>query len=384
MAAHDSQDLPRRIADLEGHDAYAVLGVGPQARDEEITAAYRREMARAHPDLGGSADRAQLVNCAFDVLTRYRASYDDLLTERARAEEANGTVISPEVDDLGFWVEPDAEPLDDPPVPPRPRWAARRVLAVLALVATVTVSGLVLRNAQETSGTTGTTVGWTTSEAQSVLPDDSASPGGSVSPSAVQTLTTAPSSLSPSQAATAIVASAAAPAAGGHRCEVRVDGSLWCAGGNVRGQLGIGSTLPAATPVRVESVPGAWSTVAVGRTATCGLQRDGSLWCWGDNTFGQMGDGTNSFRDRPVPIQPPGHFLAVDLDAHVCAVRADHTLWCWGAGKQGQLGDGGGADRASPVQVGREATWAAVTVGAGWTCGVRQDGSQLCWGAARR
>jgi alpha-tubulin suppressor-like RCC1 family protein len=85
-----------------------------------------------------------------------------------------------------------------------------------------------------------------------------------------------------------------------------------------------------------------------------------------------------------VPIQPSGHFLAVDLDAHACAVRADHTLWCWGAGKQGQLGDGGGADRASPVQVGRETTWAAVTVGVGWTCGVRQDGNQLCWGAARR
>ena len=76
MSARESQDLPRRIADLDGQDAYDLLGITPDADRPQIVAAYKRQMARAHPDRGGSARRAQLVNCAYDVLTQYRDSYD--------------------------------------------------------------------------------------------------------------------------------------------------------------------------------------------------------------------------------------------------------------------------------------------------------------------
>jgi alpha-tubulin suppressor-like RCC1 family protein len=363
MAVHDSQDLPRRIADLEGRDAYAVLGVGPTAHDEEITAAYRREMARAHPDLGGSSDRAQLVNCAFDVLTRYRDSYDELVAGYTRSEDVAG----PEV----IFVEPDADPAEDPPAPARWRPPLRRTLAALALLAAVGLSAVAVRNAQEPEPVTAQG-GWTADEAQPL-----ASPTGSDAPDPVPT----PRAATGSRAATAVVASGSTK---GHRCEIRGDGSLWCSGGNARGQLGIGSTSPAPAPVRVVAVPGAWTAVVVAGTTTCALHSEGTLWCWGDNAFGQVGDGTNSLRAQPVPVQASQRWLAVDLDAHACAVRADHTLWCWGAGRQGQLGDGGVTGRATPVQLGHETTWAAVTVGTGWTCAVRQDGSEACWGGRRR
>ncbi|MDQ1287477.1 MAG: hypothetical protein QG622_1042 [Actinomycetota bacterium] len=367
MTGHDAQDLPRRIADLDGRDAYAVLGVGATARDEEIAAAYRREMARSHPDRGGSADRAQLVNCAFEVLTRYRDSYDELLADHLRTE-GNG----PET----IFVEPDADPVDVVPTLERGPWPARRVLALLALAVAVAVCVVVVRNARSPEPAAEAS-GWTTSEARTVTPE----PPFPTDPTGTG-LAAAPA---PGRPPASVVASGSAPAAaGGHRCEIRGDGSLWCAGGNARGQLGIGSTTAVPAPVRVDSVPGTWVAVAVGGSATCGLNGDGRLWCWGDNTHGQLGDGTNSLRGRPVPVQSPYRWLAVDLDIHACAVRADHTLWCWGAGKNGQLGDGGGAGRATPVQLGREATWAAVTVGQGWTCAVRQDGSQACWGARPR
>jgi alpha-tubulin suppressor-like RCC1 family protein len=182
--------------------------------------------------------------------------------------------------------------------------------------------------------------------------------------------------------ASAVVAVASAlEVSGGHRCELRGDGSLWCVGRNAAGQLGDGSSRDAAVPVRVVGpVPVRWVTVSVGGMASCGLRDDGALWCWGDNSFGQLGDGTNSDRNVPVPVSAGAQWLALDVDTHVCAVRTDHTLWCWGSDRQGELGDGLQTDQATPVRVGGEASWAAVSVGPGWTCGVRQEGSRQCWG----
>lgn len=374
MAARESQDLPRRIADLDGNDAYALLGLAQDAGSDEIAAAYRREMARAHPDRGGTARQAQLVNCAFDVLTRHRESYDELLDEHLRSE-------GPDV----LFVDPDVEPLEDPGPAPARRLPPLRVLATFAVLVAVIVAGLLLKDGDRDAGTVDESSGWTASEARTVPEGQeptTAPPPPSTQPSAPPSAPV----VAPTQiASTVVVASgSAAVAGGGHRCEVRGDGTLWCAGGNARGQLGIGSTRTAAAPVRVGPETARWVVAAVGGQSTCALQTGGELWCWGDNSHGQLGDGTNSARTAPVRVEPSGsRWLALDLDTHTCAVRTDHTLWCWGAGKRGELGDGGTADRATPVQIGSERIWAAVSVGAGWTCAVRQDGSRQCWGTAK-
>jgi len=384
METRESQDVPRRIADLDGHDAYQVLGVRPDAAPEEIKVAWRRELARTHPDLGGSDDRAQLVNCAYEVLTRHRDDYDDLRE------------IAPDDGPVGLdvlSVEPNGEPLDGAWA--GPAWSPGRGLLVVVAVLVVVAAVLVGRG----DPTSGGQPGWTATEVEPGTGAGAAAPSApAVSVPVAPTAAAAGGSAAAGDpgvpvdpgampwsvpATTVVMAASAPPSGGGHRCEVRGDGSLWCAGGNARGQLGDGTRQDAAVPVRVVGGPGArWATIAVGGLATCGLQEGGSLWCWGDNSHGQIGDGTNSARDFPVAVEPGSRWLAVAVDTHACAVRADRSLWCWGAGSEGGLGDGHQVDEASPVRVGAEAGWVSVSTGPGRTCAVRSDGSEQCWGSA--
>jgi len=83
--------------------------------------------------------------------------------------------------------------------------------------------------------------------------------------------------------------------------------------------------------------------LAAGEYHTCGIALDGSLWCWGDNTRGQLGDGTYQFRTSPVQVGTTTNWVQVAAGAfHTCAVTASHELWCWGANDRGQLADGVG------------------------------------------
>jgi hypothetical protein len=83
---------------------------------------------------------------------------------------------------------------------------------------------------------------------------------------------------------------------------------------------------------------------------TCAIKQDGSLWCWGRNDSGQLGDGTNTDKNAPVQIMSSG-VVAVSLGgAHTCAVKQDGSLWCWGNNYSGQLGDGT-AWRESPTYI---------------------------------
>ena len=170
---------------------------------------------------------------------------------------------------------------------------------------------------------------------------------------------------------------------GGHTCATRSDGSLWCFGQGSYGQLGQGDTLPSQVPVQVTGAA-AWSTPAPGGRSTCALQSPGTLWCWGGNNEGQLGLGA-VYAPQPAPTQ-------VDLgatwtaltagDQHVCGLEADGSLWCWGSDWTGQLGDGQDLTHVmAPEQVGSTSPgWAQVSAGGSNTCGVRTDGSLDCWG----
>jgi alpha-tubulin suppressor-like RCC1 family protein len=153
-----------------------------------------------------------------------------------------------------------------------------------------------------------------------------------------------------------------------HTVAVKTDGTLWTWGWNREGQLGDGSTTNQHAPMQV-GTDTHWASVAAGYGAdTVAVKTDGTLWAWGDNGFGQLGDGTTTARLTPVQVGTDTHWASVAAGAgHTVAVKTDGTLWAWGYNHYGELGDGTTTDRATPVQVGTDTHWARVAAGGEYT-----------------
>ena len=167
------------------------------------------------------------------------------------------------------------------------------------------------------------------------------------------------------------------------RCRVRDDQlPWWCWGQNGWKQLGDGTSTNRTTPTRVGTVSD-WSSVSAGGLHTCGVRTDGTAWCWGHNFNGQLGDGTTTDRTIPIQIGTTSDWAMIRAGStHTCGVRTDGTAWCWGSNWfWGALGDGTTTDRNTPTQVGTDTRWISITVGVGNTCAIRTDGTAWCWGS---
>lgn len=129
-------------------------------------------------------------------------------------------------------------------------------------------------------------------------------------------------------------------AGGRHTCATQTDGSVWCWGDNSFGQLGDGSTNGGSQPRWVQLAAGV-EAAAAGQSHSCVLTLDGAVWCWGRNNLGQLGDGTVASRVEPTAVVLPGEAVSLSAGyAHTCAVGAGGQAWCWGANDTGQLGIG--------------------------------------------
>lgn len=129
------------------------------------------------------------------------------------------------------------------------------------------------------------------------------------------------------------------------------------------------------------TVKAAFTTVASGGYHTLALKSDGSLFAWGKNLAGQLGDSTNT--DRLIPTQVGTVKTWVKIAAgefHSMAIRSDGTLWAWGLNLDGQLGDGTQVNRPAPVKIGSDATWVAVAAGKTHTVALKKDGTLWAWG----
>ena len=156
--------------------------------------------------------------------------------------------------------------------------------------------------------------------------------------------------------------------------------TLWGWGSNSSGQLGDGSSSPQFIPAQIGTDTN-WSTVSAGGTFTVGIRSDGTLWAWGSNGSGQLGDGTSTSRYAPTKIGVDTNWKTVSAGgSHTLAIRNDGTLWAWGWNWSGQLGDGTTDNRSTPTQIGSATNWKAVSAGGSRSVAVRSDGTMWAWG----
>lgn len=173
-----------------------------------------------------------------------------------------------------------------------------------------------------------------------------------------------------------------------HSCGLKGDGTVWCWGRNQSGQIGDGTTQSRWTPVMIM---GSVSSIAAAHRSTCAVTNGGAAWCWGENKWGQLGIGATSpdscggvdCATTPQQVSGLTDVEQITLEgAHTCVVLADDTVWCWGNNASGRLGDGTEVHRDQPVQVMTGAR--AVACGGANTCAIANDQSLWCWGLNER
>ena len=169
-----------------------------------------------------------------------------------------------------------------------------------------------------------------------------------------------------------------------HSCAAKSDGSVWCWGFNGQGQLGVGTTGPGSLiPVKVIGISSALQ-VSIGDYHSCAVLEDGTVWCWGWDLHGALGDGTTddpSYKPTPVQVIGLSEMISVAASPYhsACALRVNGTVWCWGA-NAGILGDGNNENLSTPIIVQGLVEVIDVAAGSSHTCAVKGDGSAWCWG----
>ncbi|MBI5310985.1 MAG: hypothetical protein HZB14_08200 [Actinobacteria bacterium] len=156
-----------------------------------------------------------------------------------------------------------------------------------------------------------------------------------------------------------------------HTCAMTDRGTVWCWGDNSFGQLGTGDTAPQSAPV---PVPGLTEVKSVGAYGfgTCAVKHDGTVWCWGANDLGQLGQGTQDADPHPTPVQVQGvedTYWITGGSAHLCSVTWQGTVSCWGSNSDGQLANGGvGGFNGTATAIVGVSEIHSVSAGANFTC----------------
>ncbi|MGD9858265.1 MAG: hypothetical protein AB7U20_25270, partial [Planctomycetaceae bacterium] len=173
----------------------------------------------------------------------------------------------------------------------------------------------------------------------------------------------------------------AADGGGFQSMALKADGTVWAWGANDQGELGNGSADPYnALPVQVSDLDDVVA-VSAGETHDLALNADGTVWAWGQNNDGQLGDGTILKRTKPVQVSGLEGVVAVGTGGRwSLAVKADGTVWAWGQNNFGQLGDGTILNRTMPVQVFGLGDVVAIAGGQHHSLAVKADGTVWGWG----
>lgn len=166
-----------------------------------------------------------------------------------------------------------------------------------------------------------------------------------------------------------------------HSLVLTADGEVWAWGTNADGQLGDGTTTQRVAPVLLSGLTGVVQ-VAAGESHSLAVQADGTVLSWGDNFYGQLGNGTSGTDVlAATPVAGLTGFVAVSAGGyHSLALRSDGTVWSWGSNWYGQVGDGSTTQRLTPVQVPGLSQVLAISAGRGHSLALRADGAVFAWG----
>lgn len=176
---------------------------------------------------------------------------------------------------------------------------------------------------------------------------------------------------------------------------IKSDGTLWAWGNNDAGQLGDGTTADKYTITQVET-DNNWQSVSAGSNTSYGIKTDGTLWAWGNGGLGELGNGgfvfgeigfdENNYSYTPIQVGSENNWLSVNAGTgHVIALKANGTLWAWGYNAYGQIGDGTGSGGALnikkyPTQIGTLTNWQYINCGFRSSFAIKSDGTLWAWG----
>ena len=173
--------------------------------------------------------------------------------------------------------------------------------------------------------------------------------------------------------------------AGSHSCGLTTARAAYCWGSNSSGKLGNGtdpgSVVTSNLPVAVSGGL-TFQSVSAGGPHGCGVTTAGAAYCWGGGDDGQLGDGTTTGSNVPVAVSGGLTFQSVSASRgrHSCGVTTAGAAYCWGSGEMGKLGNGTNTDSDVPVAVSGGLTFQSVSAGVAHSCGVTTAGAAYCWG----
>jgi len=169
-------------------------------------------------------------------------------------------------------------------------------------------------------------------------------------------------------------------AGGSHSLALKNDGTVWAWGNNGQGQLGDGTTVHKTEPMQVPGLSNVTS-VAAGSSHSLALKDNGTVWAWGANDSGQLGDGTAAQKNTPAQVPGLSNVTSVAAGSnHSLALKDDGTVWTWGNNDRGQLGDGTAAQKNTPVQVFGLSDVTAIAAGSSHSLILKDDGRVWAWG----